>query len=438
MSDTQTQSLNADPEKEPMGLEKASPTAPTLLDTGEGNVPPMDSPQGWIVVLACFFNLMFSIGTTTTFGVYLQEYELVEFPNAYSSQLSWIGTLQGAMMCFFGIFVGILSEHVDTRYLSAFGSLMTGVALIVSSFCNSPWKLLLTQGIFYGFGGSFLYSTGLTLAPQWFNKYRALASGVVIAGSGIGGLWLSFAINAMIENISRQWAQRITGLITIGICGALSPLMKMRIKPVKRKQIADFSVIGDKKFLLLFSSSLLGMSGFFLPFFFMPTYTVIVLHKEQMWGTNVASIMNGSSVAGRIAMGILGDNIGALNTLIIATCASCISILVLWLPFKSFGTLIAAAVIFGFSSGAIVSLIPVVTANTFGVKRLPSIMGFIMLGYTIGALISSPPAGSILDKYGHGTKFTGLIIYGGVFLGLATAVNVVLRLVISRNVLTKV
>ncbi|KAJ2541173.1 hypothetical protein EV175_006168 [Coemansia sp. RSA 1933] len=412
--------------------------APLPVDSAEESAPAMDQPRGWIVVFACFFNLMFSIGTTTTFGVYLQEYELVEFPHASASQLSWIGTLQGSMMFFFGIMVGILCEHIDTRILSAFGSLMAGLALIVASFCNSPWKLLLTQGLFYGFGGSFLYTTGLTLAPQWFSKYRALATGIVIAGSGIGGLWLSFAINSMIQNISRQWALRITGLITIVVCGALSPLMVMRVKPKKRKSIADFSVIRDKKFILLLFSALLGASGFYMPFYFMPTYTVMTFNMTEAWGTNVASIMNGSGVVGRIVMGLLGDKFGALNTLIIATLASSISILVLWLPFKTFGTLIAAAVVFGFSSGAIVSLIPVVTANTFGVGRLPSIMGFVMLGYTIGALISSPPGGAILDKYGHGTNFSGLIIYGGVFLAAAVVTEVVLRVIVSRKLWIKV
>ncbi|KAJ2399013.1 hypothetical protein GGI23_002906 [Coemansia sp. RSA 2559] len=437
MPELQDTALERGAENGPKELDNVQPPSPSSDPVGE-DAPGMDLPRGWVVVLACFFNLMFSIGTTTVFGVYLQEYELVEFPNTSSSQLSWIGTLQGALMCFFGIFVGILCEHVDTRILSAFGALMSGVALIVASFCNTPWKLMLTQGLFHGFGGSFLYITGLTLAPQWFNKYRAIATGIVIAGSGLGGLWISFAVNSIIQNLSRQWALRITGLITIAVCGSLSPLMVLRVKPKKRKSIADFSVIRDKRFILLFFSALLGASGFYMPFFFMPTYTVVTFKMSERWGTNVASIMNGASIVGRVAIGLLGDKIGALNTLTIATLASCISVLVLWLPFKEFGTLIAAAVVFGFSSGAIVSLIPVVTANTFGVRRLPSIMGFIMIGYAFGVLVSSPPGGAILDKYGHGTKFTGLIIYGGAFLALATVVDCVLRVIISRKLWIKV
>ncbi|KAJ2851879.1 hypothetical protein J3B02_003523 [Coemansia erecta] len=238
MSDTEDTVLKTSAEKQ-----QSAPGDHVATENASAIKPPhnLDSKFGWLVVFGSFFNLMLSIGTTTTYGVYLQEYKLVEFPNVSSSFLSWIGTLQFVMMCFFGIGVGVLCEHVDTRILSAFGAIVSGVALIIASFCNSPWKLLLTQGILFGFGASFVYVTGLTLPPQWFAKYRAFATGIAIAGSGIGGLWLSFATHAIITNISWKWALRITGLIIIGVCGPISLLMKTRVKPAKREKIIDIS-----------------------------------------------------------------------------------------------------------------------------------------------------------------------------------------------------
>ncbi|KAJ2641154.1 hypothetical protein GGF44_002248 [Coemansia sp. RSA 1694] len=414
--------------EKPHGIEAPVPASP----------PAADTKHGWLVVVGCFFALMLSIGTTTTYGVYLQEYKLVEFPDASSSLLSWIGTLQFSMMCFFGIGVGVLCEHFDTRLISGLGALVSGLALVAASFCNSPWKLLLTQGLLYGLGGSLLYITGLTLPPQWFSKYRALATGIAIAGSGIGGLWLSTATRTMTNNLSRQWALRITGLVIIGVCGVTSLLMKMRFKPEKRQKIIDLSVLRDKRFILLFLGAMFGSAGYFIPYYFMPSYAVVVLGKDSDWGANVSSIMNGASIAGRVIMGILGDKLGSLNTLWVATFFSSISILVLWLPFSSAGTFFAAASIFGFCSGAIVSLIPVVTANIFGVRRLPSVIGLLMIAYMTGGLISSPPAGAMLDKYGHGRDFDSLIIYTGVLLGISTASQTLLRLVISRKLWHKI
>ncbi|KAJ2877387.1 hypothetical protein FB639_003784 [Coemansia asiatica] len=240
----------------------------------------------------------------------------------------------------------------------------------------------------------------------------------------------------MITNISWKWALRITGLIIIGVCGPISLLMKTRVKPAKRKKIMDISVLRDKRFLVLFGA-LPGASSFYISFFFMPSYSVIVLGKSDQWGSNIASIMNGASIAGRVLMGLVGDRIGALNTLCITTLLSFLSILILWLPFKTAGTLVAAAVIFGFFSGAIVSLIPVVTANLFGAKRLPSVMGLLMIGYVVGNLISSPPAGHMLDTYGHGTDFSILIIYAGVLLAVSFVLELALRVILSRTLLKK-
>ncbi|KAJ1961716.1 hypothetical protein GGI12_003088 [Dipsacomyces acuminosporus] len=399
--------------------------------------PPPDTIYSWIVVLGAFFSMMLSIGMTTAYGVYLQEYKLVEFPKDSASLLSWIGTLQFSIMCFTGIGVGVLCERIDTRLLSAFGAIVSGLALIIASFCNAPWKLLLTQGLLFGFGGSFLYITGLVLPPQWFEKRRAVGTSTAIAGSGIGGLWLSFATRAMIQNLGRQWALRISGLVIIGVCGASSILMRMRFRPVQREKIIDFSVLKDKRFVLLFLTALFGASGYYIPYFFMPAFSAIVLGKNNSWGTNIASILNASSIAGRIVMGVLGDVVGSVNALLISTSFSCVSVLVLWLPFKSPGTLIAAAVIFGFCSGAIVSLIPVVTANLFGVKRLPSIIGLLMIAYMAGGLVASPPAGAMLDTVGHGRNFNSLIIYDGVFLAVSTASLSALRIIMSNKLFSK-
>ncbi|KAJ1761351.1 hypothetical protein IW137_004207 [Coemansia sp. RSA 1287] len=404
----------------------------------EAVLPPTDTATAWLVVLASFLNLMLSIGVTTTYGVFLQYYKLEEFPDASTSFLSWIGTLQTASMCFFGIGAGVLCEHIDTRLLSLCGALISGLALIIASFCNSPWKLLLTQGLMFGAGGSLLYITGLTLPPQWFTKYRALATGIAIAGSGIGGLWLSFATRAMMTSIGRQWGLRITGLIIIGICGPTSWLMRMRFRAVRNERVIELAFLRDCRFALLFFAALFGACGFYIPFYFMPSYSAIVLGKSNSWGTSISSIMNGTSIFGRVAMGLVGDRVGSLNTLCTMTLLSCLGILVLWLPFTSVGPFVAAAVIFGLCSGGIVSLIPVVTANIFGVKRLPSTIGLLMLAYTFGDLISSPPAGAILDKYGHGTSFTSLIIYNGVFLALSTICDILLRIILSRKLWEKV
>ncbi|KAI8323578.1 MFS general substrate transporter [Martensiomyces pterosporus] len=206
----------------------------------------------------------------------------------------------------------------------------------------------------------------------------------------------------------------------------------------KRDSIIDFSALKNYRFVVLFFSSLFAAGGYYMPYYYMPSFSVVVLKENQAWGSNVSSILNAGSIAGRILTGILADRIGSLNTLFLSSLISCLSIFILWLPFKHLGTLVAAAVIFGFTSGSIVSLVPVATANLFGIRRLPSILGLLFLSFTMGSLICTPVGGALLDKYGHKTNFTSLIIYDGVFFSVASFLMLALRLSLKWSPFAKV
>ncbi|KAJ2478494.1 hypothetical protein EV174_004302 [Coemansia sp. RSA 2320] len=291
---------------------------------------PPDSPYGWVVVLASFLFLMMAVGTTNSYGIYLQEYHLTVFPSAPTSTLSWIGSLQFGSMCFFGVGAGVLIEQYDTRVVSALGAIVAGTALLIASSCSTPTALVFTQGI------------------------------------------------------------------------------------------------------ILFAAG-----GYFMPYYFMPSFAVVGLDKPLNWGANISSILNAGSIAGRILVGLLADYIGPLNALFVSSLVSTLAIVVLWLPFKHLGVLVAASLIFGFTSGSTVSLVPVVTANLFGIKRLSSILGLLFFSYTLGTFVCSPVGGALLDRFGHGTNYTSLIIYDGVFFSVATLLLAALRLTLQTNPLAK-
>ena len=49
------------------------------------------------------------------------------------------------------------------------------------------WLLIALQGVGLGFGGALCYWPVIFLVSQWFVQRKGLASGIVFAGSGIGG-----------------------------------------------------------------------------------------------------------------------------------------------------------------------------------------------------------------------------------------------------------
>ncbi|KAJ2829099.1 hypothetical protein IWW50_001040 [Coemansia erecta] len=276
------------------------------------------------------------------------------------------------------------------------------------------------------------------MPSQWTEKYRALATGIAVAGGSIGGLWMSFATRAMNTHLGYHWSLRVNGLMIIAAGCAFSPLMRKRMDVPKRDKIIDLAALKNGRFILLFIFSMFATGGYYAPYYYMPPYVEVVLKQPAGWSANISSILNAGSIADRILIGISADFLGPLNALLLSSVISTIAVLVFWLPFKNLGMLIFSAVVFGFCSGSLVSLIPVITANLFGIKRLSSNIGLLFISYTIGSFVCSPVAGSLLDKYGHGTDYTWTIVYAGLFFAVATLTLLVLRISIQRNLISKV
>lgn len=45
----------------------------------------------------------------------------------------------------------------------------------------------------------------MSISPQWFEKRRGLAMGVMVSGSGLGGLVTPFIMNELNENLGGAW-----------------------------------------------------------------------------------------------------------------------------------------------------------------------------------------------------------------------------------------
>ncbi|KAJ2791403.1 hypothetical protein GGI18_001161 [Coemansia linderi] len=397
-----------------------------------------DSPYAWMVIFACLISLMLSIGINDAYGVYQQHYQLTEFPNATTGIISWIGTTQFLVMCVGGTFSGFLCEHFDTRVMSAVGAIVMGVAFIAGSFCKTVQMLMLTQGLLYGIGASFPFVAGTSIPTQWFTKRRGLATGIALSGSGLGGMWMTSATQSLIDSVGRPWAMRVTGIVACVAVLAISPWMRVRLVPSRNEKIIDWSLLRDLRFNLFMGAVVFAVAAYFGPFYQVPSYSVVVLHKSANWGSNMDTLMNGLSVLGRLAVGFLADFTGPLNLFIINTFLAAASLLVLWVPFDSVGTLIAVDLLFGFAIGGIVSVIPVVAAQVFGLARLPSIIGLLFIGYFAGGLLGVPPMSALLDDVGHRTDYSSSIWYMAILPVCSLLFSVAMRFLLTRNLCTRV
>jgi MFS family permease len=83
---------------------------------------------------------------------------------------------------------------------------------MMTSLCKNLWEVILAQGIGMGLGMGMIFVPAVSCVSHWFRRRRALANGVLAAGSSIGGVTFPIMLNNMANNpkIGFAWAVRTT------------------------------------------------------------------------------------------------------------------------------------------------------------------------------------------------------------------------------------
>lgn len=410
---------------------------PELLENSISQ-PPDGGLTAWLTVVASFSIHFIVLGTQYSYGIYQRYYQNIEFKGkATNSEISFVGTLSTAVMLALGSFVGAIADgRLGYQKTAAIGTVLVSASLILASFCGEIWQFYLTQGFLLGLGSALCFFPAVSIPSQWFLNKRALATGVAVAGSGVGGIVVTVATNAMIKSIGFRWALRVTGIVSFVLLGGSIPFLKTRIPSKRHGKLFDFSIFRNNKFVPLFMSSVFAPFGYLIPFFFLPLYCDSVGLSAEI-GATMLSIVNGLSIAGRILMGVIADRIGHINALIICLGISGVDMLVFWLFGNSVAMLSIFSIIYGFFAGGFISLVPVVSAHLFGIQTIASIIGILYSGTAAGNLGGPPIAGKLIDLgvdsgLPSGT-YAWAIIFGGVMMVIAAVWLVYLRWVIQKE-----
>jgi MFS family permease len=98
----------------------------------------------------------------------------------------------------------------------------------------------------------------------------------------------------------------------------------------------------------------------------------------------------------------------------------------MWIPSTGNAPIIVFAALFGFGSGAFVSLLPSCMAEISEVRQIGVRQGTVFAIVSIAALIGNPIGGSIITRW-HG-DFKGVQIYGGVMCTAGAVIILLARI----------
>ncbi len=221
-------------------------------------------------------------------------------------------------------------------------------------------------------------------------KNRALAFGVMASGSSLGGVIFPISVTKLIDEVGFGWSMRIQAFIILGLMVHANLTVKSRLPPVRKPwTVMEFIVpYKEPPFALMVLASFLFFFGMFIPFTF-------VILSAQYYGmsarlaTYLISILNAVSIFGRTLPGAIADKVGRFNVMIATTVLSTILVLALWLPARGNVPFIVFSALYGFTSGAFVSLAPAMIAQISDIRQLGVRTGSMFMVVAFAALVVS-------------------------------------------------
>ncbi|OBT75533.1 hypothetical protein VF21_04886 [Pseudogymnoascus sp. 05NY08] len=230
----------------------------------------------------------------------------------------------------------------------------------------------------------------MATVSRYFNKNKGLTVGIIIGGSSLGGVIWPIVLNELLNThgVSFGWTIRAVGFIMIpllilAVVTVVSPpetshhseqVIVQEIEEKRPKR--DLSIAKDPTFIILCAGLAISILGMYSPMFYITTYSRSLGHPIDI-SFYLVSVINGSSLFGRILPGFLADRYGHFNLCTLAGLASGITSLC-WTAAKSIPGLVVWCLAYGFTSGAILSLQASCAGSLATRETQGTAMGFLM------------------------------------------------------------
>merc|ERR1712127_1107965 len=228
----------------------------SLCDIHDVPVPP-DGGWGWIIVLSSFICNFIVDGICYTFGVFLDSY--VIYFDSGKGTVSWAGSLLAGVYLSCGPIVSALTNRFGCRATCIVGSIFGALSFVASTYSNSVTMLLTTYGVCGGIGFGLIYLPAIVSVGYYFEKRRALATGIAVCGSGFGTFVFAPVASAMLNTFDWRGANLILAALILN-CMVFGALMRPLPLPKKRKPLLQR--MAEDKAMQMERGSLMGSSYF--------------------------------------------------------------------------------------------------------------------------------------------------------------------------------
>lgn len=360
----------------------------------------------WLVVASLFVSLFVVFGggynTSGVFFAPMRKY------------FGWSSTRQSSLQTILALtagvsvpFFGWLLDKLEARYVMSAGIIVAGGAMLLASRANSFTTLTIAYiGLGIAIASATLLPTGLVIA-NWFHERRGIALGVATSGTSIGGMVMMLVAAQAIQVAGWRAGFVALALPTLLIAAPLVGLT-VRTRPPGENDGAAQSAnplaagldigpaLRSRSFWMIaaaqFCFSLSGAGA--------TVHTVPFLIRAGFHPEHAAQVFSATFVLASLGKFIMGYGADLLTGRIALALTLALGAVgqILLLGAHSNLLLGSYVVLYGTMSGAPLALIPMVIAESFGLRRFGSVSGLTGICITLGAALGPILAGLMVDR----------------------------------------
>ena len=364
--------------------------------------------RGWVVVGSLFTTLFFVFGSGfNTAGVFVTP-----LIREFAWTRTQVSLLQTTLALAAGVatpLVGLLLDRREARAVIATGAALTGVGFVLASRAVDLTTLVLGYALVgAGLAAATLLPCSLVVA-HWFGARRGLALGLTMAGTSTGGMVMTMVASRVISTVGWRAAYIALALPMVVIVVPLV-VATVRTRPHAQRDARieappvvlrgpdvgaalrerSFWFIAIGQFCYAFASTGTNLHG--IPHLIGIGYPAA--RAAQMFG-----LVFGLAAAGKLAMGLLADRLGARRALVVNLVLMAGGIICLGSA-ASVPVAAGFVVVYGLTVGAPLTLGPMLVAESLGLRRFGSLSGLAGIFNVAGAASGPLVAGRLFDASG--------------------------------------
>lgn len=358
----------------------------------------------------------------------------------------WVFAIGLASFAAFMVFAGKKLTTWGPQKLAWLGGIILGLGYLLAGLIGgaSFWALLVLIGLIGGAGIGFAYVVPIAVGMRWFPDKKGLITGLAVAGFGFGALlWVKLAgqWGNLIDNFGLSATFMIYGIafaILVIVGGLWMKFPPAGWKPAgyetkdtvtkttSENEFTSSEMLSKIQFYLIFLTFVFSAGAGLMSIGLMKLYPMEALQNAGMTaaqasaiaGTAMAVFFSLANGLGRIIWGMLSDNLGRKNSIIIMTATQGIIVILFTFMAGNEILLYLGATLIGFNFGGNFALFPTITADTFGAKNVGQNYPFVFLAYGVGGILGPILGGKMGDLHNFPLAFTisGIAVLLGTIL----------------------